>query len=340
MNVTALPDTEAVARNRSDIEQHLKLLPLLPAVVTRLLALNPGDDDYMDEVYKLARQDPTLSVRLVEYATRTIAYEPAKDRLELRHAMARLGTRKIAGLITTLSMLSAFDPRTQSDRDLWIHSVEVAVIVRHLATMMPDLRFMPEQLYLSGLLHDIGRFIVFQSVPEAPAIVDEANWGDPDGLIGAELDVLGFSHEDVGALACRQWGMPDSITEIVASHHRKDLPRETLEEQQLLKRICLIQIADACSMSLMRHSAGGDSFDAWSDIPRLEEEIQGLIDRFVDVYFGQFPLKYRMILPRQLARKIDQIVMETRAILTGLGIECPSLFSQSRQDDKSAALSH
>jgi putative nucleotidyltransferase with HDIG domain len=326
------PETEGTGANRSTIDQQLRSLPLLPAVLVRLLALNPGGDDYLDEVYRLARQDPTLSVRLVEYATRTIAYETAKDRLDLRHAIARLGALKIAGLVTALSLLQAFEPRTQADRDLWIHSVETAVIASRMAALMPDLGLVPEQMYLAGLLHDIGRFIVFQSIPDAPALVDEAGWTDPEGLVNAEMSVFGFCHSQVGALACTQWEIPETLAEIVVNHHSKTLPRESPAEKQLLNRICLIQAADACSIFLMQHTARGETFDAWSDIDALQQEIQGLIDRFVDVHFGRFPLKYRMVLARQLARGTESMLTETRTILTGLGIECPSIFGSAADE--------
>jgi putative nucleotidyltransferase with HDIG domain len=319
-------ESRAVAANRSTIDERLKSLPPLPAVVSRLLPLDPDDDFYLDHVYRLARQDPTLSVRLVEYATRTIAYETAKDRLDLRHAIARLGTLKIAGLVTALSLLQAFEPRTPADRDLWIHSVETAVIAGRLASLMPDLGLVPEQMYLAGLLHDIGRFVVFQSIPDAPTQLDETGWRDPDGLVEAEMSVLGFCHGQVGALACTEWGLPQSLAQIAAGHHSLNLPRQSPAEKQFLNRICLIQAADAYSIFLMERSARGETFDAWSDIESLQQEIQGLIDRFVDVHIGQFPLMYRMVIARQLARGTDAILAETRTILGGLGIECPSLF--------------
>ncbi len=315
-----------LAAHHFGLDRRIRSLPPLPAVVTRLLPLDPGDDFYLDHVYRLARQDPTLSVRLVEYATRTIAYETAKDHLDLRHAIARLGTLKIAGLVTALSLLQAFEPQNQSERNLWIHSVETAVIAGKLASLMPDLGLIPEQMYLTGLLHDIGRFIIFQSIPDALTGLSEAAWRDPDGLVDAEMSVLGFCHCQVGALACTEWGLPQSLTQIVAHHHSLELPRQSAAEKQLLNRICLIQAADAFSMFLMDQRAKGETFDAWLDVTALQQEIQGLLDRFVDVHIGQFPLMYRMVMARQLALGTQAILTETRTTLDGLGIECPSIF--------------
>ena len=234
------------------IEQNLARLPLLPAVVSQILALKPESDNFLDRVNVLARQDPTFSARLIQYANKTVGYGSFVKEISIQHAIARLGARNIARMAVSLSLMEAFVPKSKSDSDLWVHSVLVAVTAQHLASSFPDLKVDPDHLYLGGLLHDIGRFIIFQAVPEGPSRIVETELIDPPSLLGSEINVCGVDHVEIGVQACRKWEMPNSIIEIVKNHHEVDLPHGSSAEQSLYKRVCLIQLADLFSLCLMR----------------------------------------------------------------------------------------
>jgi HD-like signal output (HDOD) protein len=60
---TVTREASDLAAHHFGLDRRIRSLPPLPAVVTRLLPLDPGDDFYLDHVYRLARQDPTLTVR-------------------------------------------------------------------------------------------------------------------------------------------------------------------------------------------------------------------------------------------------------------------------------------
>ena len=48
-----------------ELEQRLDELPVLPAVIARLLAMSPDDHDYFEQVLQLAGEDPPLSARII-----------------------------------------------------------------------------------------------------------------------------------------------------------------------------------------------------------------------------------------------------------------------------------
>jgi putative nucleotidyltransferase with HDIG domain len=306
------------------VQQRIASLPLLPSVVSQLLALDSEQDDYLDEVNRLAAWDPTLAIRLVEYASRSIRVPGAAEKFRVRHAVARLGTRQIANLVTTLALVDAFPAQTQSDRDLWIHSVQVGVFSRWLSVLMPDLRFDPEHAYLTGLLHDIGRFVVFQSVPECPARVDEFGWTDSLTLIAAENSVLGTDHVSIGREACARWGLPSAITDIVALHHDFDLPLDTFEDRQLATRVGIVQIADALSMRLMQEqknmTAGAGEAMADDDAEPVVDALRNEIEKALERASAQLPETHKVALPGQIPKLLHNIDEETRHVLHGLGI--------------------
>ncbi|MCW8908878.1 MAG: HDOD domain-containing protein [Sedimenticola sp.] len=304
------------------IRHKIATLPLLPSVVSRLLLLNPDDDNFLDEVHHLARQDPTFSFRLIQYAARTCRSSAMADKFSLRHAIARLGSRQIASIVASLSLTDAFEPQNESDRNLWLHSVEVAVAARKLVEAMPDLQLDAELIYLGALLHDIGRFVIFQAIPEGPARIDEHQWITPLALLEAESAICGTDHVTVGRQACEHWEIPAPIRDIVDNHHNYDLPVETVAERLLCTRVGVIQIADFYSVYLMNHAAG-EPVEGESEEALAEREREALSHALEPILAGNgsvLPVKYRSLVARILQQQGDAIMAESKRILDALGI--------------------
>ena len=304
------------------IRHKIATLPLLPSVVSRLLSLNPEDDNFLDEVYHLARQDPTFSFRLIQYAARTCRSSAMADKFSLRHAIARLGSRQIASIVASLSLTDAFEPQNESDRNLWLHSVEVAVTARKLVEAMPDLQLDAELIYLGALLHDIGRFVIFQAIPEGPARIDEHQWITPLALLDAEASICGTDHVTVGRQACEHWEIPGPIGDIVSNHHNYNLPVETVPQRLLCTRVCLIQIADFYSVHLMntppREVQEGETEEALAEQER--EALQLALEPILGANGAVLPVKYRSQVPRMLQQQREGARAESARILDALGI--------------------
>jgi len=309
------------------ISNKVGALPLLPSVVSQLLVLSPDDDEFLDEVYHLARQDPTFSIRLVQYAAKTCKSSQMLEKFSLKHAIARLGSRQIANIVASLSLMDAFEPDNQSDRNLWVHSVQVAVIAKKLVQMMPELHLESEIIYLGALLHDIGRFVIFQAVPEGPSRIDEDHWLTPAALLDAEIHVCGIDHVQVGTEACAHWEIPRAISDIVANHHNYNLPADTLDDRLLCLRVSIIQIADFYSVYLMNKSDRAAVENVSDEIAQEEEEEENLIqilaaelDELISLPSAVLPEKYRSIIPRALILQRENILAETGKILDALGL--------------------
>ena len=89
----------------------------------------------------------------------------------------------------------------------------------YLSSHRPS-KFLPGEAYLAGLLHDIGRFVMLEHAAPNLLKVDESNWGTPEELIQADLDIYKFTHSELGYLACKRWSVPDKIASVVREHHK------------------------------------------------------------------------------------------------------------------------
>ena len=232
-----------------ELAAHVGSLPLLPSVVMRVLALDSDSDRYFDELLAVVAQDPTLAVRLIRLANSAMS-APGKPIVTLLQAAIRVGTRECAGLVTALAVSRVFIPRTQGQRDLWRHALQAAVCARTIVSRISGSRYTPDQAYLAGLLHDIGRFVMFESASADLSLVDETHWQTPQQLLDAEQQLLGYDHVHLGDLVCRRWAIPDAIADIVALHHTYALPDE-VRRGGLGELIRVVQMADLVSVLMM-----------------------------------------------------------------------------------------
>lgn len=226
-------------------------LPLLPSAISKLMALSISDTQYFEKVQHLTEQDPTFAIRLIKLAN-SVKNAPVAQITSLKHAVARVGTRQIKGLATTFAVTNVFVPTHKSELDLWVHSIQVAVASQSIARMSPHLNINPEQAYLCGLLHDIGRFILFSKISDGPIRIDEKNWESPENLIEAEQEVCGLDHAKLGGDAARKWDLPSMITNVISNHHNYSYLTTTQLEKKEAEFVRVVQMADYFSMLLLK----------------------------------------------------------------------------------------
>ncbi|MEZ4220927.1 MAG: HDOD domain-containing protein [Polyangiaceae bacterium] len=230
-------------------------LPLLPAVVVKLMSLNVDHPAFFEKVLEVASEDPPLAVRLISLANSAMS-SPTCAITDIRMAVSRLGANRIAGLVTTLAVTQVFVPTTPGQRKLWQHALETALIGRFLCQQVRAFNAEPETVYLGGLLHDVGRFILFRACSQDIDALDEVDWDAKHTLADVERAMLGIDHTIVGAKAAQAWKLPQAITTVIREHHHyatNGAPPLTETHAGLTRAV---QIADLVSVHAMPVHAG------------------------------------------------------------------------------------
>jgi len=222
----------------SKIDVKVDQLPVLPAVVVRLMDLSPGSETYFEEVLSVSSEDPGLAIRVIHAANSALS-APRQPIETLQGAVARLGARHIGNLVTAMAVTQVFVPKSSAEVDLWIHAVEVATACRLIVASAP---FGVDQhhAYLCGLLHDIGRFVMADETP------DVGSWANPNELLAAESQTFGFDHTDIGQRLCVRWSIPRRIASIVHEHHKHLEMKPPVTPEERLAAI--VQMADRLSV--------------------------------------------------------------------------------------------
>lgn len=249
---------ELQRRTLANLEQRLSQVGVLPAVVSRLLALDLESPAAPDEIMRLCRADPGLALRLLRLANSAVRTGAPVDTIP--DAIMRVGTRPLAEMILSASVVQVFLPRTHGQQLLWIHSIQTAVWARRIVEMRPDCGVTAEEAYLAGLLHDIGRFLMFQHSRDELGRIEESAYGDPRDLVAAEVDLCGFDHAHLGWYVCRQWLLPETVSEMVRNHHVygervKNIPSE------ISTLVQVVQQADHLSCGILSPAPHVDRHD-------------------------------------------------------------------------------
>jgi HD-like signal output (HDOD) protein len=144
---------------------------------------------------------------------------PSKiDKISL--AITLIGRREIFGLALGLSILSTFDKIPKELLDMFSfqkHSVACGIISRMLATHKGISQ--TEQFFVSGLLHDIGRLIIYCNCPEDSRNILHRSRTTYNLLYEVESDYFGFNHSHVAKHLIQQWKLPLSLENNIFYHH-------------------------------------------------------------------------------------------------------------------------
>lgn len=220
----------SVLEMRARLEHHIDRLPVLPTVVARLMVLDREDDSFFDEVLELLEADPPFAARILT-AANGAASSPRDPVASVKGALVRLGSQGAARAIMDAAVSKVFIPRTEWEKSLWLHALHIGGAMRALAAEDATGTLDPDVAYAAGLLHDVGRIVMFQAAPEVLHQVDEGTVDAPQSLVEVELGICGITHADLGARACRSWGLPDVLVEAVRRHHQPPSePRDEVDQ--------------------------------------------------------------------------------------------------------------
>ncbi|MBC7961377.1 MAG: HDOD domain-containing protein [Steroidobacteraceae bacterium] len=209
-------------------------LPSMPQVLLRFLRLSFDENTSMAELATLVGQDPALSARILTVANSPALCRGAKTG-NLLQCLVNLGIRLARTLAACLVVQKAFSAAEDSHNyDLtgfWGHSLRVAEVARAISNEVGY--HDPEEVYLSGLLHDIGQLLLLGSVGESyvPMLVlcrDEYDLRD------VEKQRLGTDHAAVGAWLVDQWKLSSFMSDSILFHHA---PAEEIVAADALSRI-------------------------------------------------------------------------------------------------------
>jgi signal transduction histidine kinase/HD-like signal output (HDOD) protein len=273
------------------ILRQIETLPTLSPVATRLLEIAGAEDADLDRIVEIIESDPALTARMLGLCRR--ADKGWGDRITtVRRAVVMLGLEAVQAAALSVAVYDVMESYTPDEADddsaagttlpfdregFWRFSIATASASELIAEVHPELGVAPEEAFVAGLLHGLGKLILDLILPRSYGRVLALSERRQSASPEAEQTLLGVDHHTAGKRLAEHWGMPYAIQDVMWLYGQRpgsipDLPHRPL--------IGLVSVA----RTLCRHLHIG-----WSGDFNHPEPLDG--SRGVCAAFAMDPLK-------------------------------------------------
>lgn len=260
----------------------------LPDAYMRLNEAVNNPNSSFAEVAKVIREDVGLSSRLLKLVNSAFFGFPSKID-SISRACVIVGTMQLRSLALATSVIDSLSLHKSTPFSIeafWKHSVGCAVSASVLARQRGETDV--ERFFVCGLLHDIGRIVLLNEIPEEYFNVIKTSVDSGHSLHEVEYDKMGFSHAEVGGALLKMWKLPSSLVDPVTWHHRPSGCSTYNQEARTL------QIGDMVAHAMELGDSGshivpdvqGESLEAF--VPLVEK--MDLVLEQIDQQFSELSL--------------------------------------------------
>jgi putative nucleotidyltransferase with HDIG domain len=140
----------------------------------------------------------------------------------------------------------------------------------------PDTR---EESFVAGILHDVGRLILFRTDPDMFSAFHSGGSQVTD--LDREREFFGVDHQELGAMLAEQWNFPQVLIDVIANHHTPD---KAADNQML---VAAVNNADIICHALGIGDSGNyfvNAFypESWQTLGITDDRLYSVLTRSLD----------------------------------------------------------
>jgi len=204
----------------------LDSLPTMPVIAQKLLALDLNTDEGEATLLTLIGLDGLISAKVIGLAN-TSQFGSQSKVSSVSDAALRLGLTRVKSVaigIATMSTLTKHPEGQIKADDLWLNSMGIAFAMGAIAKAMPArMRPKDDQLFLAGLLHDIGYMALANlNIKASDELYTQLQIQADRPILEIEHELLGMTHCDIGAQLGHHWDLPEETIAVIRYHHTPD----------------------------------------------------------------------------------------------------------------------
>jgi HD-like signal output (HDOD) protein len=266
--------------SRTVLIRRIGEISTLPEIALRVVEVANDPHSGAADLKAVMENDVALSARVLR-CVNSSAYAVRVKVTNLQQAIAYLGVKQVRNLAMTASVSELFQ-RDESigfycRMQLWRHLVSVGIGARLIAMRLNFMNF--EDIFLAGLLHDIGIIIEDQYV-HAPFCDVMASLDEEKTLCDVERSHLGFDHTQLGSDAAKLWNFPEAVKAAIRYHHcsagYRGSELNAVRCVELSNLICTLKGISSVGRKLVRfsrHALGGLGMTK-EDVAILSEDFE------------------------------------------------------------------
>jgi HD-like signal output (HDOD) protein/ActR/RegA family two-component response regulator len=196
-------------------------LPSFPTLYMEILRELESPNTSIQRIADIVAKDPAISAKVLRMAN-SAAIGLSERVTDVADAVQQLGMTTVRSLVLSAQVYGSYAPgrvKEFSADALWNQLMKCADLARTIMRRDRAAVADAEDAFTAGMLHDIGKLMLADSLPKefAEALELAAKEGIPQ--VQAEQSVFGADHAGLAAYLFGLWGLPASIVEAVAFHH-------------------------------------------------------------------------------------------------------------------------
>jgi len=279
------PGESAGAARIDLILERVDALPTLGPIAARVIELGSADGVGMDEVARVIESDPSLAARVLGLCRRSDT--GLGDKITtVKRAVVMLGLDAVRSAILAVSVYNALgddaaaeEPAIDLSADVgvpgdgaggfdragyWRFCIGVACASELIAELEKNRGVAPEEAFLAGLLHGVGKLALDYALPRSYDTVVRLAEKRGESSAAVERDLLGVDHHTAGKRLAQRWKLPPAVQETVWLH---DQPSAALAGSASAGLIGVVTGARALCRHL--HVGWSGDFSRGGDVARV-----------------------------------------------------------------------
>ncbi len=197
-------------------------MPAFPKSVQKILELTRDVNSTPKDLVDVIDKDPVVTVKILKVVN-SAYYSLPKQITSIGHAVVYLGFNTIKNLALSIAAIGMLPKENESGFDVQqylLHSLATAGIAKVLATRVDDAD--PMDCFIAGLLHDFGKVVFAQMMPQEFKAALETSRSNGSSLHDALKKEIGADHVIVGAMLVEKWRFAPHLIETIRHQHPSD----------------------------------------------------------------------------------------------------------------------
>lgn len=228
-------------------------LPTLPVILTNILKVASDENASAGDLAAFIGKDQAMTNKVLRLAN-SAYYGLARKVDSIHRAISVIGFNEIVSVAVGMGVYKALNVTRRDSllnmNDLWLHSIGCSFAAKEIlatlpATLKSNNNNAPirkpkgDEIFLSGLLHDIGKvlFIIYFAEPYRLVLGEAIKQQKP--LDQKENELLGINHAQMAGLIMQRWNFPETLMLPSLYHHQ---PNACPQPYHMLAMV--VQMAD------------------------------------------------------------------------------------------------
>lgn len=275
MTTVAAPDQTKITNAIQKVTQ----IATLPEITSKIMTLVEDPSSTARDLQNVIKHDVALSAKILKVVNSAF-YGLPRQVGSVDRAIVLLGMSTVKNIAVATSMAKLFGGQDISGkhtaRDLWRHCLACGVFCKMLTKLRRGVE--NDEIFVAGLMHDIGILVEKQAYPKELAEAIELAESKEIDLWKAELEVLGADHQAFGTALANKWKFPPVFQIATGYHHQPE--KLSAQHREVAATVYVADILATCKEVGFAVDNSDPNLDTLDMLGITEGQIDGLLEAF------------------------------------------------------------